>query len=236
MNLIYVVILGLALFFAMQLINKLASLITGENKWVMLLRRTLPLVELIVWLAFAFWAAAIIFPDFTFRRMVLGAMAIVLVLALGWYVLRDFLNGILLKTENTLKKGQTIKTSFVSGKIIYIGYRTLQLETDKGEKLRVPYSRLGDAIIIQPPQKGQSHTHTLSFDIKDGYKAQLITEKVFRELVNMPWVISENEPGVNLVHTDTGEITLEVTFSVMKEEHAILVGHKLEALFSKSEE
>ena len=236
MNLIYVVILGLALFFAMQLINRIASLISGENKWVMLLRRTLPLVELIVWLAFAFWAASIIFPDYTFRRLVIGAMTIVLVLALGWYVFRDFLNGILLKTESALKTGQTIKTSFVSGKIISIGYRTLQLETDKGERLRVPYSRLSDAIVIQPPQKGQSHTHMFNFFLKDGSKAQQVTEKVYRELVNMTWVISENEPGVNLVHNESGEISLEVKFTVMKEEHAILVGRKLETLLSKAEE
>ncbi len=232
MNLLLAVLLGLAIFFAMHLINRLANLIQGQNKWVGLLQRILPMAELIVWLGFAFWAASIVFTDFALQRLIIGVMATVLIIALGWYVLRDVLNGVLFKTENALRKGQTIKSGFASGKITGIGYRTLQLETDKGEKLRVPYSRLHDAVIWQPPPIGQSHTHVLRFNINEGQQPQVVTKKVYRELVNMPWVISESEPGVALVQSDEGLVSLEVKFTVLNEEHAILVGQKLEELLS----
>ena len=232
MNLLYIVILGFALFYALQLINRLAHLIPGDNLYTNMLLRVLPIIEMVVWLTFAFWAATIIFPDLAFRRLIFGSMAIVLVIAFGWYVLRDFLNGILLKTENTLKKGQAIKTDFISGKIIGIGHRTLRLEAENGEVVRIPFSRLGEAIISLPPQSGQSHSHSLLLPV-DASKQLLVQPKDFlRELVNMPWVIAESEPGVNLIQTKEGTL-LEVRFSVMKEEHALLVEKKLQEMLEK---
>lgn len=232
MNLLYFVILGFALFYALHLINRLARLLPEGNRYTNILLRVLPLAEMVIWLAFAFWAVTIIFPELAFRRLIFGAMAIVLVIAFGWYVLRDFLNGILLKTENTLKKGQTIKTDFISGKIIKIGYRTLLIEAENGEMVRIPFSRLGEAIISLPDQYGQSHSHSLLLPI-DTSKQLLVQPKDFlRELVNMPWVIAESEPGVSMIQTKEGPM-LEVRFSVMKEEHALLVEKKLEQLLEK---
>lgn len=232
MNLLLVTLSGIALFLGMQVINRLANLIQGQNKWVILLRRTLPLAELMVWLGFAFWAAGIVFTDYSLQRLVVGAMALVLIVAVGWYVLRDLINGILLKSENALSMGQTIKSEFASGKITGIGYRTLQLETDKGDKLRVPYSQLHDAIISQPPPIGQSHTHLLRFNLNECQQPHVVARSAYRELVNMPWVISESEPGVSLISPDSDSVILEVKFTVLNEEHAILVGQKIEAFLA----
>jgi small-conductance mechanosensitive channel len=236
MNLLYIVILGFALFFAMQLINRLARLIPGESRWRNLLLRSLPLAEFVVWLTYAFWAATIVFSGLPYRGVVESVMALVLVVALGWYVLRDFLNGILLKSENEFRKGQSIKTSFVSGKITGIGYRTMQIENDKGEKVRVPYSRLGETIITRPPQKGQSHSHLLKFSLAANKNPVALPPEISRELLNMPWIITEDEPSVNLVHDADGQLMLEIKFSVLKEEHALLVEQKLNALLKKAEE
>lgn len=236
MNLLYIVFLGFALFFAMQLINRMALLIPGESRWRNLLLRSLPLAELVVWLTFAFWAAAIVFDALPYRGIVQSAMALVLVVALGWYVLRDFLSGVLLKSESGFSKGQSIKTGFVSGKITAVGYRTLLIETEKGEKVRVPFSKLGDAIISTPPQKGQSHSHMLRFLVPEGSSRGSLPAKVSKTLLNMPWIIAEEEPTVNFVHDAEGQLMLEVKFSVLKEEHALLVQHKLQELIEMAGE
>ncbi len=230
MNLLYIVILGFALFFAMQLINRLAVIIPGESRWRNLLLRSLPMAEFVVWLTYAFWAASIAFAGLPYRGIVQSAMAIMLVVALGWYVLRDFLSGVLLKSESGFSKGQSIKTGFVSGKITAVGYRTLLIETEKGEKVRVPFSKLGDAIIATPPQKGQSHSHMLRFLVPEGSNRGSLPAKVSKTMLNMPWIIAEEEPTVNFVPDAEGPLMLEVKFSVLKEEHALLVKHNLQEL------
>ncbi|MEE4177477.1 MAG: mechanosensitive ion channel family protein [Bacteroides sp.] len=236
MNLLYIVILGFALFFALQLINRLALLIPGESRWRSLLLRSLPLVEFVVWLAFAFWAARIVFSGLPYRGVVESAMALVLVLAMGWYVLRDFLSGILLKTESEFKKGQIIKSPMVSGKVFRVGYRTLHLETEKGEKVRVPFSKLGDAIISSPPEKGHGHSQMLKLCLKQGQDRPGLTEEVKQELFNMPWIILENEPLINLVKDANNQPCLEIKFSAINEEHALLIEQKLKAFLEKKEE
>lgn len=236
MNLIYIVILGFGLFFAMQLIHRMARMIPGDSRWRDLLLRSLPLAEFVVWITFAFWAAANVFAGLPIGGLVQSVMAVVLVAVLGWYVLRDFLNGILLKSENDFRKGQFIKTSFVSGRILSLGYRALQLETDKGEKVRIPYSRLAEGVITRPPQKGQSHTHMLSLAIQPDQERPLLTAEVLRELVNMPWVIAEDDPAANLNQDAEGKPLLEIKFSVIKEEHAMLVERQLQGFLKKKVE
>ncbi|MBW6497409.1 MAG: mechanosensitive ion channel [Bacteroidales bacterium] len=233
MSLLYIVILGFALFFAMQLINRLAVIIPGESRWRNLLLRSLPLAEFVVWLTYAFWAADIVFQALPYRGIVQSAMALVLMIALGWYVLRDFLSGVLLKSESGFKKGQSIKTNFVSGKISAVGYRTLMIETEKGEKVRIPFSKLGDAIITTPVQKGQSHSHMLKLPLPEGSNPGSLTGTISKTLLNMPWIIAEEEPLVSFVHDEAGKLLLEVRFSVLKEEHALLVKHKLQELIEE---
>ena len=235
MNLLYIVILGFALFFSLQLINRLARLIPGESSWRNLLLRSLPMLEFVVWVAFAFWAARIVFSGLPYRGVVEGAMAVVLVLALGWYVLRGFLHGILLKTESEFKKGQILRTPLVSGKVFKVGYRTLHLETEKGEKVRIPFSRLGDAIISSPPEKGHGYSQMLKFSLKPGQDIPGLPEEIKQELFNMPWIILENEPLVHLVREGGEEPQLEVKFSVIREETALLVKRKLKALLEGEE-
>lgn len=235
MNLLYIVILGFALFFALLLINRLAHLIPGESRWRSLLLRSLPLLEFVVWLAFAFWAARIVFSGLPYRGVVESAMALVLVLALGWYVLRDFLSGVLLKTESEFKKGQIIKSPLVSGKVHKVGYRTVHIETEKGEKVRVPFSRFGDAIISSPPEKGHGYSQMLKLNLNQGDDWSGLTEQIKQELFNMPWIILENEPLINLVRDADNQPSLEVKFSVIKEDHALLVEQKLKAFLEKDE-
>ena len=233
MNLLYIVILGFALFFALQLINRLARLIPGESQWRNLLLRSLPLLEFVVWISFAFWSARIVFSGLPYQGVVESAMAVVLILALGWYVLRDFLHGILIKTESELKKGQIIKTPLVSGKVYKVGYRTLHLETEKGEKVRIPFSRLGDAIISSPPEKGHGHSQMLTFNLRQGQDIPGLTDEIKQELFNMPWIILENEPLVHLLRDKEDKPQLEVKFSVIKEEHALFVEQKLKTYLEK---
>lgn len=233
MNLLFIVILGFALFFAMQLINRLALVIPGEGRWRNLLLRSLPLLEFVVWLVFAFWAARIVFSGLPYRGVIESAMALVLVVALGWYVLRDFLSGILLKTESEFKKGQIIKTPLVSGKVARMGYRTLHIETEKGEKVRIPFSKLGDAIISSPPEKGHGHSQMIKFNLQPGQDTPDLPEAIRQELFNMPWIILENEPLVHLVRDKNEQAHFEVKFSVIKEEHALLVEQKLKAFLEK---
>ncbi len=230
MNLLYIVILGFALFFAIQLINRLAVLIPGDSRWRSLLLRSLPLAEFVVWLTYVFWAASVVFDALPYHGIVQSAMALVLVVALGWYVLRDFLNGVLLKSESGIKKGQLVKTSFVSGKIVAMGYRTLLIETEKGDKVRIPYSKLAETIISTPPQKGQSHSHMLRFAISKESNPRMLREKVSKALLNMPWIIAWEELTVNFVHDEQGPFGLKVKFSVIKGEHALLVEQKLREL------
>mgnify|MGYP001571712375 CR=1 FL=1 len=48
-----------------------------------------------------------------------------------------------LKTEYRLRKGETIETKKICGKISKLGFLYLELETNESEKIKIPYSKIG---------------------------------------------------------------------------------------------
>lgn len=60
-----------------------------------------------------------------------GSLIILLVGLFGWYFLRDFVSGIILKAENAFETGQQIQTAQVSGTIKKLGYRSLEVVTNE---------------------------------------------------------------------------------------------------------
>lgn len=229
MNILIFILAGTILFFLFRLGYKLSSALIKKKALRAGMQTSLPLVELLAWITYLFWGVLVFFGDHLYYDLIVVVMAVLIVFGLAWYVFRDILAGVLLKTEKSLEPGQVIKTQIVEGKIKKTGTRFLELINDKGETVKVPYSRLSNELIIIPPENEESLPHQLLMVFTPEQQPEKIKEQVISNLFAMPWIISPH-PKVKLIKTNEGEHAIHVTYHTHNRTHAVMVEEKLRKL------
>ena len=229
MNLLIFVVAGVLLFLAFRLLNLLSKAFSGKKLIQTGVKGFFPVVELVAWLAFAFWGALIFFGDHLYYDLIVGIMAVLLIVGLAWFVFRDILAGVLLKTEKSLEPGQLLKTPFVEGRIKKLGTRNLELVNQAGETVKIPYSRLSNELFILPPDDEDSLPHQLQLPIHSGQSPETVKKKIHEHLLAMPWVINP-PPVVEVKKNESGGHELHLTFYTHIRTHALIVEEKLREL------
>lgn len=229
MNVLIFTLVGVFIFFLFRLGFRLGNALIKKKIVRSGIQTSLPLIELLAWITYLFWGALILFGNHVYYDLIVVVMAILIIFGLAWFVFRDILAGVLLKTEKSLEPGQLIKTPIVEGKVKKTGTRFLELINDKGETVKVPYSRLSNELIIIPPENEDSLPHQLVLLIASENQAEKFKEQVIENLLAMPWIISPH-PIVKLIKTNEGRHAIHVTFHTHNRTHAVLVEEKLRKL------
>ncbi len=229
MKLLIFVVVGILLFLAFRLLNTLGKALAGKKLIQTGVKGFLPVVELVAWVAFSFWGVLIFFGGHLYYDLIVGIMAVLLIFGLAWFVFRDILAGVLLKTEKSLQPGQLLKTPVVEGRIKKLGTRSLELINEAGETVKIPYSRLSNELFILPPEDEDSLPHQLQLPIPRGQAPDSVKKQVHERLLTMPWVINP-PPVVEVKKNDSGGHSLHLTFYTHILTHALIVEEKLREL------
>jgi len=100
--------------------------------------RIMPLVEGIVWLGFMLWCVGQLIRNEIWTSIGVLTIILLVVVFLFWLVIRDYLAGIILKIDGTVKINDWIRVKGIEGKIIELGNRTMNVLSDSGETVNVP--------------------------------------------------------------------------------------------------
>lgn len=223
MMLLQLFILALILLLLLRLAYRALHLIEPGRRVRRVLLRFFPMMEFAIWLWFVFRASSAAFSQYPYHNIVMSALALALVVVFGWYVLRDLVAGMVIKTESSLDKDQFLKTELASGRIKRLGYRSILLETDNGDKIRIPYSRLNKLLLHHPAEEETSHSHVIEMRVDRKYQAEMIKKDITSQLLNMPWVVTGFPPEVIVTAQDKEYFLVEIRFNVIKKDHVILV-------------
>jgi small-conductance mechanosensitive channel len=218
MNLITIITIGLVLFVNIRILmyfTRIASKRTQINK---LLIRIIPVFEFILWTAYVFWAAYVLFEEYSFLPALLAVMGFILSIAIGWYIVRDLVSGMILKTENVFETGQYLKTDFSEGMIKKIGYLSLEMETTKGETIKIPYSKLSNQILIRPQKESSNKYALITLEISKKHNHTDIKEKLPKALNSTPWVIYSRPPEVIISQASEHYYSVEIRFVSFSDE------------------
>ncbi len=235
MNLLVFILAGFLLFFLFRLLMRISRSFMQKKP----LRRggmtLFPLFELVLWIAYAFWGVSVFFGGQPYLDLVVGAMVVILLVAIAWYVFRDFLAGVLLKAEKSLECGQMIRTPYGEGRIMHLGSLSLGIMNDAGEQVRIPYARLSNEMFILPPENDDNLPHHLQLPLPKGKQPDRIQRLVKKQLVAMPWVISP-EPVVKIIQSSNDQHRLHVTFYTSSASYALKVKEKVKNLLSDDQD
>lgn len=207
------ILLGLLLVLILSALRKGLGLTRLRPATRDRLNRALPLIEALVGLLFLMAAIHAIFRDQPSYLMVLFSALMILVIWSFWFAIQDFVSGLILKWEDTYTVGDLITVDGTSGKILKIGYRSLEIETPDGQRVKMPYAKLARSQVIKADVDEVVWTHT--FQVK--LPQNLPTEEAMRWLrlmaANHIWSAVNRIPRVTWLGTSdqSGENLYEVT-------------------------
>jgi len=222
---------GLLIFILFRLANAwLQKTGIRKNRFTIPLR-LLPLAEIVVWILFLRWLLAGLFVKPESALAINIVFTAILLVLFAWFFLRDYVAGIILKTENIFSPGQKIKTADVSGKIMKAGYRSLEIESDSGRFSKIPYSLLAMQVFsLQEPDE-TVHSHEVVLNVSATSEIEDIKEQIVRELLLLPWVSVNQKPVITILDENQKSVSLKVSYQAASDSQAHSINQYLRKRF-----
>ena len=81
-----------------------------------------------------------------------------------WYYIKNYISGGVFKLNAKFELNDTVQINEFQGKIVGLGNHRLELESENGEIIYIPYSQLSDTVIVKlhPGEMVLSHAFTMS--------------------------------------------------------------------------
>jgi len=172
------------------------------------LQRSLPAIEVLLVAGAAGWLLARTLGEWPAIRF---AVPIALVAAAAWFAIRDVVSGAVLRAEQPFATGQRIGAGAVSGRVVGVGLRSLDVETDDGARVRIPYSRLAREPLARMPEADGAAAHTFTLRVPPALSPADAAARVRTAALNCFYASAAREPHVDLLVAGDAPPALRVT-------------------------
>jgi small-conductance mechanosensitive channel len=150
----------------------------------------------------------------------LGALVLLLAVAVGaaWFAVRDLVAGVILRTEDRFEPDQSLRVGDVSGRIQRVGYRSLDVETEAGERVRVPWHRVAGSTTARTGITDGAPAHTFHVPVPRSLSRNAATARIRTAALNSFHASPRREPRVRLHHEEGDARVYEVTVFALQPE------------------
>ena len=220
-------------YLLVRIIAKLISYVKPFRKTYLILQKILPIIDLAVAATIIFWIIYRFFGNSDVLPVINLATTLLLLGLLGWFWGRDFVAGIILKSENYFEINKKIRLNNKSGKIVKTTLRYLEFITDEGENIRVPYSKIsGDYFSkLSPDEKYESHLITLR--LTENADKNSLRESLRKRIYNSPWFLTGKEPVIEIISSTEGGYKINLNVYTINSSHADLIRQELVMSFKE---
>jgi small-conductance mechanosensitive channel len=210
---------GIAIFAASLALRGLLPLLPLSRAQRDRLTRFGPFVELVVWALFL--TAAITWllegqQTGTLIALTIGGVAVV---TAGWFAIRDYLTGVILRVERIAQVGDWVRLGELHGRITELGTRVAQLTTSDGDTVVVPYSRLTREALMRSPRGTGAAAHTFVVQAPPTRPPGEVARALRAAVLLCHWAAPGHSPTVRHV----GGHAFEVTIQPLSDERSIEV-------------
>jgi len=189
---------GIVLFLLFSLMRFGFRYLLRDNKKKYLIQKYFHLAELIVWIFFFSWFL-FVFAEIKslFVFIVFGLLLGVIYLLFRFWLI-DIIAGVIFKNSNRINQGDSIQIKELSGKVIKIGTRTIEIENDEGISVYIPFSKLASAIYSRTESVAQ--TSGYSFELETSLEEDIdsVTENIKSSIIALPWSSIRKSPQIFL--------------------------------------
>lgn len=213
-----IAVTGILLFVVLRTIHRLYLKVVLSAAYRSVFLRWFPVVELLLWTAYGFSAIAELFGDKSYYPLLSGGLILCVLVVAGWYFMRDFFTGFMIRSENSLEPGKPIRFGDTEGVIVKAGYRSLQLMNSAGEQLNIPYSMLAGSQLILPAESSKLGLKTISLAFHSARSPEKVQQLIMKRILEMPWVLTSVLPELEITLEEEQSYRVLVSLRVQNEE------------------
>ena len=206
---IKILLLAITLFAFLRFTGSYLPILLDNKRLKSYVIRIFPALELFVWLGFILWSSSLIFSNFAAFPVIMTFVVVIIMATLAWYLLRDFISGIILRSENGFEPDQVIKTSFTQGTIKRIGYRSLEIITANGENVKIPYTMLMNTSVIKPQDNSKWRENVITLEVATLLDSAIVKQMLKKRLMEMPWIVSQESIKIELALSNSHHLLKE---------------------------
>ena len=208
LELLLIFVGGMVLFGLIRAVRWVFSLLKMPTTTRQRLRRAAPIIEVSVWMVFVASVIAWTLQGHPIvRLLVLGLLALVVVVAL-WFLIRDYLAGVVFRTEMTIRRGDTIRFGGYEGTVKRFGARTMTLELTHGDVAFVPYREVREAVLVRRHRRLASTRHTFDIEVPPTLGIAEARATVRRAALLNHWSSPSDEPHIAPIDHDSMRVTI----------------------------
>lgn len=229
LTILKVLFFGVMLYLLFAIIKKIIEMqfmapLRSKKVYRLNLNDVVLLAEVVSWLVFLSWSVQVVCKNNALYSLGLSVLLLAILTGVSWSILRDFVSGIIIKLEATYSINEWLKVRDVEGKVTKLGYRSLEIETEKGEIVNIPYSIITKEMSIKSSRiQGLEYgaetvkSHTFELDSppsppeggREGIKEA--KEKIRKLILNSHWSSLKKEPQIKLLEKTDAGYTFQVT-------------------------
>ncbi|NPD47463.1 MULTISPECIES: mechanosensitive ion channel domain-containing protein [unclassified Lentimicrobium] len=187
--------------------------------WKHYLGYLLPVVELISWLGVVIWAIRFVYARQDFIILIVFGCLVLLMIVPVWFLLRDFLFGVILKLQRKIEVNREINVEGLIGSVIKTGYFSFDILTPQGSKDAIPYSRVISKVISHDSDNSNLVKKKLIFTFSSTEFSQVTLTKLQTLLINCPFVASSEPPLIEELVQQNESQKVVVFVYTLKAEH-----------------
>jgi len=213
-SLIKITIAAVILFFVLRLLFRTLKILqvryfSGNLSY----QRYFPVVEMLVWLSFIYWALEQILTDPLYFTVFFITISVIGLLWIGWYAARDYIAGIILRAQDVYEVGHQLVVGKIAGKILKIGYLNIELQKEDGIIIKVPYSKITSKVHYNKNENKLVSTYKFHLKVTSEAVLKGVIDRIHKSVLNSPWHASHISPQINKRAENNGMVDLEIVVS-----------------------
>jgi hypothetical protein len=164
--------------------------------------RLFPLLEMLFWAAFFIWAFNYIFKNSDVQYFVNILLITLCFVLIFWFFIKDYFYGIQIRSRFSPDPGKNFKSDQGKGIIRKVGLLTLELKTENGSTVKVPYSQIDQKSVELNFEEKRGGESTFKVDLNAKQDEETLKQKITQLIINSPWSSYKSMPVIKVTAID----------------------------------
>jgi len=171
--------------------------------------------ELAIWMLYGAWGLRIVLGDSLYYELTILLILLVIFIWISWFVVRDFIAGLVLKLNNSFQHGQYFKLGEIEGTIIFADHLQLNLQQENGVVVKIPYNKISGAIYARGDHEDQSMKYRFEVEADINAAEEDLRNRIRSAIFQTTGTRTNTEPRIILKGIENKKQRYEVQVAVL---------------------
>ncbi len=215
-----IVLAGIVVFLFFRVLMILIRILPFSRSTKLYSGYIMPVVELVLWVGFMMWSIRLLYNAYNITALIVSGTLTILFIVPMWFLIRDFLNGVIMKVQRKIDLGNTIEIEGIKGVVTKAGHLSFDIRTKDGSIKTVPYNKVMSRIISKQGSNVNLDSQVISFRVDSSNDIDSAIAGLKATLTNAPWVAASQDPIIKDIKQEAGEYIVDTVVFILKPDHA----------------